>query len=390
LKRLLGLVIATLIALSIGPISSGAAPKPAPAPKVGAVCAPAGKTQMVGTKKYTCVKSGKKLVWGKPVTVSSPKPTPTEAPLARPTLENLNAKAVYDFSRAAVTEAMLKNGTSSLVVKYLVGANVASETVDQVKPDLQKAINLWGTTFAASDQFTVIWYVQQDLEWAATTYKAESGNPVEWSNINASCTLMFCGNATATKARNGTFVFEQGMTLDRNGWNRATAGHEFTHLAQNKLAGQNLYKMPLWVIEGGAQFYGEATGYYPFDTAKSLRRGMHGQFARDGGSAVSVNFPFKSLKGIMAAGNASETIRLMKVVEFGTWDSSKTGLAYLLGSYASEVLVSVYGHDKFVELFKSFETSTDWEANFQKVYGISTTSFYEKLTPYFQKMVDEL
>jgi len=390
LKRLLGLVLATLVAFSIGPISSGAAPKPAPAPVVGAVCAPAGKTQVVGTKKYTCVKSGKKLVWGKPVTVSSPKPTPTETPLARPTLDNLNAKAVYDFSRTAVTEAMVKNGTSSLVVKYLVGANVASETVDQVKPDLQKAINLWGSTFAASDQFTVIWYVQQDLEWAATTYKAESGNPVEWSNINASCTLMFCGNATATKARNGTFVFEQGMTLDRSGWNRATAGHEFTHLAQNKLAGQNLYKMPLWVIEGGAQFYGEATAYYPFDSAKSLRRGMHGQFARDGGSAVSLNFPFKSLKGIMAAGNASETIRLMKVVEFGTWDSSKTGLAYLLGSYASEVLVSVYGHDKFVELYKSFESSTDWEANFQKVYGIPTSTFYEKLTPYFQKMVDEL
>jgi hypothetical protein len=390
LKRLLGLVLATLIAFSIGPISSGAAPKPAPAPKVGAVCKPLGKVQVVGTKKYTCVKSGKKLVWGKPATVSSPKPTPTETPLARPTLDNLNAKAVYDFSRAAVTEAMVKNGTSSLVVKYLVGANVASETVDQVKPDLQKAINLWGSTFAASDQFTVIWYVQQDLEWAATTYKAESGNPVEWSNINASCTLVFCGNATATKARNGAFVFEQGMTLDRSGWNRATAGHEFTHLAQNKLAGPNINEMPLWVVEGGAQFYGEATGYYPFDTAKSIRRGMHGQFARDGGSAVSVNFPFKSLKGIMTAGNAADTIRLMKVVEYGVRDSSRTGLAYLLGSYASEVLVSVYGHDKFVELYKSFESSTDWEANFQKVYGIPTTTFYEKLTPYFQKMVDEL
>ena len=390
MKRLLGLILATLIAFSIGPISSGAAPKPAPAPKVGAVCQPVGKIQIVGTKKYTCVKSGKKLVWGKPVAVSSTKPTPTETPLAKPTLDNLNAKAVYDFSRAAVTDAMVKNGTSSLVVKYQVGANVASDTVDHVKADLQKAMNLWGTTFDAGDRFTVIWYVQQDLEWAATTYKNESGNPVEWSSINASCTLLFCGNATATKARNGTFVFEQGMTLDRSGWNRATAGHEFTHLAQNKLAGQNMYQMPLWLIEGGAQFYGEATGYHPFDDSKSIRRGMHAQFARDGGNAVSVNFPFKSLKGIMAAGNASDTARLMKVVEFGVRDSSRTGLAYLLGSYATEVLVAVYGHDKVVDLYKSFESSSDWEANFQNVYGIPTSTFYEKLTPYFQKMVDEL
>lgn len=388
LKRFVGLVLATAIAFSLGPISSGAAPKPAPTPKTGAVCKPLGKTQVVGTKKFTCVKSGNKLVWNKPTSIAAPKPTPT--PVAKPTLDDLNAKAVYDFSRASVTEALAKNGTSSLVVKYLVGANVANDTVDSVKPDLQKAINLWGDAFSSADQFTVIWYVQQDLEWAASTYKSETGNPVEWSNINAGCTISFCGSATATVSRNGMFVFEQGMTLDRNGWNRSTAAHEFTHLAQNKLAGQNMYQMPLWLLEGGAQFYGEAIGYYPFDSSKSIRTGMHKQFVRDGVSAVSVNFPFKSLKGIMSEGQTGNTARLMKIVEFGTWDSSKTGLAYLLGSYATEVLVAVYGHEKIVELFKEFKTSSNWEANFQKVYGISTSTFYEKLTPYLQKMAEEL
>jgi hypothetical protein len=186
-KRILGLVLATLLAFSIAPISSGAASKPAPAPKVGAVCKPAGKIQVIGTKKYTCVKSGKKLVWGKPVTISSPKPTPTESPLTKPTLENLDAKAVYEFSRASVLDALAKSGTSSLVVNYLVGPNVSSFTVSQVKPDLQKAINLWGNSFTANDQFAAIWYVQRDLDWAAATYRSESGNPVEWSNINSSC-----------------------------------------------------------------------------------------------------------------------------------------------------------------------------------------------------------
>jgi hypothetical protein len=80
----------------------------------------------------------------------------------------------------------------------------------------------------------------------------------------------------------------------------------------------------------------------------------------------------------------------MKLIEVGARGSSSTALAYLLGSYASEVLVSVYGHDKFAELYKSFETSSDWDANFQKTYGLSTTSFYEKLTPYFTQMKDEL
>jgi hypothetical protein len=389
-KRILGLVLATLITFSIGPISSGAAPKPAPAPKIGAVCKPVGKIQIVGTKKYTCVKSGKKFLWGKPVTITSPKPTPTETPLAKPTLENLDAKAVYEFSRASVLEALAKSGTSSLVVNYLVGPNVSSFTVSQVKPDLQKAINLWGNSFTANDQFAVIWYVQRDLDWAAATYRSESGYPVEWSNINSSCTITFCGNATATKSQSGKFIFEQGMTLDINGWNRSTAVHEFTHLAQNKLAGQGQNNMPIWLVEGGAQFYGEAIGYYPIDASKTIRSGIHGQFSWDARAHVAANFPSKTLKGIMAEGQAANSVQLMKSVEIGSWGSSRTALAYLLGSYATEVLVAVYGHGKLVELYQTFDSSNNWEANFQKVYSISTSTFYEKLTPYFQKMADEL
>jgi hypothetical protein len=181
LRRLVGLVLATFIAVSIGSISSGAAQKPLPTPKVGAVCQPVGKTQVVGTKKFTCVKSGKKLVWNKPVTVKkpTPSPTPTSTPVAKPSLESLDAKAVYDFSRASVTESLVKNGTSALSVKYLVGANVSSDTVDSVKLDLQKAIDLWGLAFASTDRVTIIWYVQPDLDWAAATYRSESGNPVE-------------------------------------------------------------------------------------------------------------------------------------------------------------------------------------------------------------------
>ncbi len=180
MKRFLALALATSMALTMAPIGSGAAPKSI-SPKTGATCAPLGKVQVVGTKKYTCVKSGKKSVWNNPVTIKkpTPSPTPTPTPAAKPTLDSLDAIAVYDFSRASVAESLRKNGTSSLSVKYLVGANVSSGTVDSVKLDLQKAIDLWGPSFSPTDRVTIIWYVQPDLEWAAATYRSESGNPVE-------------------------------------------------------------------------------------------------------------------------------------------------------------------------------------------------------------------
>ena len=43
--------------------------------KTGATCSRAGQTTLLSGKKFTCVKVGKKLQWGKGVIVQSPKPT---------------------------------------------------------------------------------------------------------------------------------------------------------------------------------------------------------------------------------------------------------------------------------------------------------------------------
>lgn len=65
--------------LGIGSTSAFAA---APA-KAGAKCAKAGQTQVVGSKKFTCTKSGSKLTWNKGVAVSA-KATPSASASAEP------------------------------------------------------------------------------------------------------------------------------------------------------------------------------------------------------------------------------------------------------------------------------------------------------------------
>jgi hypothetical protein len=68
------------IAMSISPLSASAAVK------TGDTCKKAGQTATANGKKFTCVKSGKKLVWNKGVVVSAPKPlaTPTPTPVPTP------------------------------------------------------------------------------------------------------------------------------------------------------------------------------------------------------------------------------------------------------------------------------------------------------------------
>ena len=80
-KRLTILLTAVIIGVLLAPASTAAAPV------TGKACSKLGQTQLYKFKNYTCIKSGKKLVWSKPVAVSpvAPKPTATPTPTPTPT-----------------------------------------------------------------------------------------------------------------------------------------------------------------------------------------------------------------------------------------------------------------------------------------------------------------
>jgi hypothetical protein len=72
-------LVAILISALLIPVSAQGATA-----KAGAKCTKLKSTQVVAGKKYTCIKSGKKLVWDKGVKVvvkPTPKPTPTPTPV---------------------------------------------------------------------------------------------------------------------------------------------------------------------------------------------------------------------------------------------------------------------------------------------------------------------
>jgi hypothetical protein len=67
--------ICTVFMFTLSPITATAA-----APRPGATCARAGLAQTVGNLKYTCTKTGKKLVWSKGVKVAKPVAAPSKTP----------------------------------------------------------------------------------------------------------------------------------------------------------------------------------------------------------------------------------------------------------------------------------------------------------------------
>ena len=75
MKKFSVLTLTAILALTLS------SPTANSATKAGAKCTKLGNKSVVGTKTFTCIKSGRKLVWNKGVA------TPTIAPVATPTVE---------------------------------------------------------------------------------------------------------------------------------------------------------------------------------------------------------------------------------------------------------------------------------------------------------------
>ena len=94
--------------------------------KAGESCSKLNLTSTFNGLKYTCVKSGKKLVWGKGVKVSTPAPNPSPAPTPTPKnfsdlWENRSGIALAAWTKS--TEAMINSKVTLPPVEIYRGAS---------------------------------------------------------------------------------------------------------------------------------------------------------------------------------------------------------------------------------------------------------------------------
>lgn len=361
--------------------------------KAGGKCVTKGQMKTSQGKKYKCIKSGKKLVWNKRGKVSTPasQPKPSQTQLEIPrvgryeavAIDTLSANSVYGRSRQEVNDAITKSSYVNTYLNFNIGPNQNSALITGEKDSLSKAARLWSSIYQPKEQLEVLFYNYVDLDWAKAKYTELTGAQTFYSAT--SCTTTYCGNSSAGRTGNGPWIYEQGLggTL----WNKATPAHEYTHLAQTSGSSNYWNIAPLWLVEGMAQFYGEAIGFVPFDSNLITRGEIHRQYSSDYKVAKQVD-----LKNLLEKNDVATVKTLMQSIEFPNprHEQGLTAAAYLLGSYGSEVLVAVYGHSSVEAFIKAFTTSSDWKSNFNMSFGISSDEFYAKLTPYLFEVSKEL
>ena len=203
MKRFLRLVLGIAIFVAIGAGISNAAVKP------GTTCSKAGSTAVVGTTKYTCIKSGKKLVWNKGVKIAvKATPTPTPTPSVSPTSTPTNTATPSSSPSPTATYKSIRQ-----VAQEEIEKRFAAHEGDIGEYDLRLDPNLSSKAIAAITQST-----KDGMQfWGKTILNKiviVGGTKSPWMS-NEYCMTRFVGNTSATSS---CLKQENGMGYLQNNW----------------------------------------------------------------------------------------------------------------------------------------------------------------------------
>ncbi len=354
------------------PVSALAAQKITP----GSTCKVLNQQTVYQAKTYTCIKSGKKLIWNKGVAIAKPVPTqtPTPTPEVTPTptltvtptptpVPTLTPAKPVDEVQKVIDEirntAMKLEYLNMQTFKFVFQSPTTSLVEEKTKRSLENAIPVFAKLGFSITEGLVL--VGKDDNWLRDEL-IKNGCNVNYTFPQAtgffvpnSCQS---GNGAVTSKHWDVLRLSDG--LDGLYFNH-TIPHEYFHQIQHKLTPLGNGDFPKWFWEGSPQFFTNQA-WVSWNPQKSYVD-WHTHWWTD----LSPNFGPRACKNV--------SISMMS-------DPSTPGVegicAYSKGQLIVEYLVFEYGLEKYRDLYR-FNNSTDWR-NFNVVFKAVTndelSSFY--------------
>ena len=379
MKRTLALALtATLIGASILVPAHAAV-------TAGAKCTSKGQIKISQGRKYTCINSGKKLVWNKgsvvrptsPVATSTPNPAATTKtiasswPLDKAVESVENLLAIADGSERRYV-AGVKAEDVKLDIR--LGPTTSKVRAEEFLSPLQIAVKNWSADFAPKDPVVIALAEVQDYEFMKDLWPKFGLNgggfdnsQAGWARYGSSCNQ---GSAIYDQVPFFWGCMSSSGSLEPIGLRKFTA-HEYTHLVQygiiNKKAGKSFYGLPLIFMEGAADFFGIT---YASTSDK---------FQNDWISYRSIGFLSNETKVALKSANSENMLEYISDSMSG--GKKLIGHSYYTGAYATARLIAAKGHKGYVDYMFEYGLSGDAYAAFEKVYGVTFQSFAKMIAP---------
>jgi len=347
--------------------------------KAGATCTRAGSTSIVSSKKFTCVKSGKKLVWDKGVAVA-PKASVAPAvvyPTGPTSLDDLveNYKGIA-YAAWSKSSAVIKSSNAvAPPIKMITGPNTKLR-IENPSTIFDLIARLY-PGYGPSNDFNVLSFSYDDRDWAQTQL-----NTLPPKDPTAGGWISFIGCVTRQTCNGGNmFTGDKGpqllvLTTEVLGGDQAPGmleAHEYTHgVQQNQMRfpqpwPPNDTYPPVWLHEGGAHFsQNAAINFQSFDKYLSFRRVSASNIFND--SKITSQWIQEYL-------GANPDLTWYR--KYDRWTM------FVMGAMFVEALVAIKGPESTMEIWKLAGNGLKFPQAFEKVYGIS----FEKALPIISKAI---
>lgn len=336
--------------------------------KAGDTCSKAGIKSVASSKTFTCIKSGKKLVWNKGVAVAASNSTPAATPTTpanyatlwekyswvKPTSSSSIASAATDKFKAYVAVTR----TNSTLIKIAAQDGADQTLLGWVKD----GANLVAKAFdypKSSKPFLEV--IAIDRAWLEKTYIENGYSENEAKNDRGRAFAQGApafGGSTTNTYNSGVITKNNLLVNDKLGMMQMP-GHEFFHAVQERVSGgvpspDGLGIAPQWFWEGPAVFVGLQTASY-LGWASYTTEGREMAVVRSNNPATK---PFLLSEATKNSGSPDAID------------------PYGIGAIATEFLVANVGIEKFMEVYKNLGKKKKFADSFNTATGVELTDFY--------------
>lgn len=346
--------LAVGLVLALIPISVNAAQKVT----AGATCKVLNQKVPYLNKTYTCIKSGKKLVWNKGVSIPQATPIPTPPSTFDDLVSHASgiAYSAWKKSKDQISASQSVLGKPTI----LIGPNT---TLNYPSP--LTAFNLASTLYSSSKQVKniyAIYYSFKDINWAQKTFDSLQDNP---GNGNSSAAIHNCqtsatcwGASTSVNAAgDGLMLIAVGF-IDPNHTSGSLEAHEYTHTIQMIQVPQGYGTLPRWLLEGQAEWSQAAATY----------SSNYNDYLKERRNNTNVLFKNSSL---YTATWIATFLNPNPVSDWAYWSTYENWRLYDIGSLATEALVALKSPAAVMNLYTNVGKGQTFTQAFNTEFGIS-------------------
>jgi hypothetical protein len=326
----------------------------------------------VGAPKFS---SGPGVGFRVQLIAARPTPTPSPTPEKTPTIDNSFVPWSTEFAIENVSERAFKSFLDWSKEQALSPRKhqvIVQDTLKDFKivEDLQKIDKFTSGLFSQYFKTKSVTVIGSDEQWVISQIFASGGN---LRNSQGRCNerydfLNICMNRDS---HFGMVVLDDCLLSKSPPCGISLLPHEYFHLVQLNLAdnveGQHWNygfeeaknSFPHWLVEGSANFIASAIASIYLD-------GKYSDFRK------------QSLSNRSRGPHMANALVDYEVITPNQgWDEIRAS-SYNIGHITTEYIVASIGFKKFLEIWKDYAVTKNFYLSFERITGISTTTFYSK------------